>query len=680
MKAKTLLLRFTVLLFALFIGQIMQATNYYVATNGNDNNNGSSGSPWKTIGKACATVGANQGHIIYIGAGTFYEPSTVNLPSGVTIVGAGKSQTTIQSSSNSRIFYANNKSNIIISDFKIDGRGRATPIGFRLEFCSGIEIKNFTMTGFTTSVDFRSGHDCKVHDFDGTNVSYCTQNGISIVSWITDLCENFEIYNGNCTNDDNFHGKIVGGGVDQTMPGYDGHPWDMPAPVINNVKIHDISFHTSRVGCFLEGQPQLGLEFWLCKMTNFEIYNMKSNMAFSMAGGGDANGKTAYGEKTIRIHHCRWEDCGDYGIEVITTNMEVDHNYFDGCVYPLANFGTDPNFPIKTLSVHHNVFYNTSNNACINMGESFGEMKFFKNTIHLNSQQNCFNTPGSKNAEVYNNIIYSSVSGCNASGLPNSNYHDNLFYNFNTVGSNAVTRNPNFNGTGNKPSPFFQCAETAYGAYADGDWTAGPGSTGGGTEVLAVLVNNAIYEIESLVAAGKALNVASSGTADGTQVQIWSYSGANNQKWKAVDAGSGYYYLIPQHTSGKQLDVSSSGTADGTKIQIWTANNGAAQKYKFVDVGSSQYKIVPACANSSCLDVNLGGTADGTIVQLYTYNGTNAQKWKLTKLSGSDTQAPTVPTGLTSASITQTSFTLSWTASTDNVGVTAYDVFQNGTS
>lgn len=43
-----------------------------------------------------------------------------------------------------------------------------------------------------------------------------------------------------------------------------------------------------------------------------------------------------------------------------------------------------------------------------------------------------------------------------------------------------------------------------------------------------------------------------------------------------------------------------------------------------------------------------------------------------------DTQAPTIPTNLTISNITQTSLTLSWTASTDNVAVTAYEVYQNG--
>lgn len=46
--------------------------------------------------------------------------------------------------------------------------------------------------------------------------------------------------------------------------------------------------------------------------------------------------------------------------------------------------------------------------------------------------------------------------------------------------------------------------------------------------------------------------------------------------------------------------------------------------------------------------------------------------------SDKDTQAPTVPTNLTAANATDTSLTLVWTASTDNVGVTGYDVYQNG--
>jgi chitodextrinase len=43
-----------------------------------------------------------------------------------------------------------------------------------------------------------------------------------------------------------------------------------------------------------------------------------------------------------------------------------------------------------------------------------------------------------------------------------------------------------------------------------------------------------------------------------------------------------------------------------------------------------------------------------------------------------DTTAPTAPTNLTASGTTQTATNLSWTASTDNVGVTGYDVYRDG--
>jgi len=47
--------------------------------------------------------------------------------------------------------------------------------------------------------------------------------------------------------------------------------------------------------------------------------------------------------------------------------------------------------------------------------------------------------------------------------------------------------------------------------------------------------------------------------------------------------------------------------------------------------------------------------------------------------SSTDTQAPTTPTSLASTSKTATSISLSWTASTDNVAITAYEIYANGT-
>jgi chitodextrinase len=51
---------------------------------------------------------------------------------------------------------------------------------------------------------------------------------------------------------------------------------------------------------------------------------------------------------------------------------------------------------------------------------------------------------------------------------------------------------------------------------------------------------------------------------------------------------------------------------------------------------------------------------------------------KTNPCSGGDTTAPSVPAGLAKGSVTATSVALSWTASTDNVGVTGYDVLRGG--
>src|SRR5204863_222196 len=44
-----------------------------------------------------------------------------------------------------------------------------------------------------------------------------------------------------------------------------------------------------------------------------------------------------------------------------------------------------------------------------------------------------------------------------------------------------------------------------------------------------------------------------------------------------------------------------------------------------------------------------------------------------------DTTPPTVPTGLTASAVSSSQINLSWTASSDNVGVSGYRVYRNGT-
>jgi len=68
-------------------------------------------------------------------------------------------------------------------------------------------------------------------------------------------------------------------------------------------------------------------------------------------------------------------------------------------------------------------------------------------------------------------------------------------------------------------------------------------------------------------------------------------------------------------------------------------------------------------------------------VEAYDAAGNNSTKASLdvTTATPPDTEAPTTPTNLASSNIMDTSFTVSWTASTDNVAVTGYNVFIGGT-
>jgi chitodextrinase len=95
----------------------------------------------------------------------------------------------------------------------------------------------------------------------------------------------------------------------------------------------------------------------------------------------------------------------------------------------------------------------------------------------------------------------------------------------------------------------------------------------------------------------------------------------------------------------------------------------------FINAANGDFRLQ---TGSPCIDKGtaLGYTSDiqGTVVPRNNGYDIGAYEYIST-----DTQAPSVPTGLTSNSITYTGFILSWTASTDNVGVTGYDVYKNGT-
>ncbi|WP_138752240.1 sugar-binding protein [Paenibacillus sinopodophylli] len=102
----------------------------------------------------------------------------------------------------------------------------------------------------------------------------------------------------------------------------------------------------------------------------------------------------------------------------------------------------------------------------------------------------------------------------------------------------------------------------------------------------------------------------------------------------------------------------------------------------------SSLGIVPTAGMSIGFDVAVndddnGGDRDGQLMWAGTgSNGTDTSMFgdlELSSVTIGDTQAPTVPTNLTVQSHTDRTATLSWTASTDNVGVTEYEIYNGNT-
>ncbi len=111
-------------------------------------------------------------------------------------------------------------------------------------------------------------------------------------------------------------------------------------------------------------------------------------------------------------------------------------------------------------------------------------------------------------------------------------------------------------------------------------------------------------------------------------------------------------------------------TDDGsTWTNVWTLSGNQGNQWNSVSVDLASY---------------LGSTIKLRLV------GTTGNGWRsdvaiddieVTAVdAGSDTQAPSAPSNVQASSITQTTATVSWNASTDNVGVTGYEVFQGSSS
>ncbi|WP_033255059.1 carbohydrate binding domain-containing protein, partial [Kitasatospora phosalacinea] len=158
--------------------------------------------------------------------------------------------------------------------------------------------------------------------------------------------------------------------------------------------------------------------------------------------------------------------------------------------------------------------------------------------------------------------------------------------------------------------------------------------------------------------------------------------------------GTGSVVSTPVHGGTKALAGAVSASDNAKCTQTVTVQPNTAYSltswvrgnYVYLGVTGGTSTWTPSASDWKQLTVNFTTGASQTTAEVY-LNGWYGQGTYYAddiSLDGpggtpSDTQAPTVPGGLTATATAATQVSLSWGASSDNVGVTGYDVYRNGT-
>lgn len=165
---------------------------------------------------------------------------------------------------------------------------------------------------------------------------------------------------------------------------------------------------------------------------------------------------------------------------------------------------------------------------------------------------------------------------------------------------------------------------------------------------------------------GRCLDVENASSRTGTPVIIWDCHGNANQRWNLTSSGE-----LRAFDDAVCLGATGTAAGNGGRPTVAACDGSSGQQWA---LGTSS--TIVHRASGRCLDVAQAATANRSPVILWTCHGNSNQRW--TFRGSVDRTPPSVPGTPTASNLTCRSVTLSWSASTDNVGVTAYDVYHDG--
>ncbi|GAA1721680.1 hypothetical protein GCM10009745_83310 [Kribbella yunnanensis] len=167
-----------------------------------------------------------------------------------------------------------------------------------------------------------------------------------------------------------------------------------------------------------------------------------------------------------------------------------------------------------------------------------------------------------------------------------------------------------------------------------------------------------------------------------------SIEGSGFEAAKAVDGNSSTRWASVEGHDPEWIRVDLGSTASITRVKLnWEAAYGKSYKIQTSADGSTGWTdVFSTTTGNGAVDdltvsgsgryVRVHGTARGTA---YGYSLFDLEVYGTTGSDPGDTTPPSTPTGLAATGTTSSSVSLAWNASTDNVGVTGYVVYRNGT-
>ena len=474
----------------------LQATTYHVETGGIDGSlrDGSTGQPWKTLAYA-ATRAVTVGDLIQVGAGTFAESTTALLSPGVSVNGAGETQTIITCVANpvdpvkSWLITMGGwnadtpvAGNQTISNLTLDGNAHSVHQGIGTGARSGLTFHDLTFQNFSTN---------------GLQISGSYTPFLS-VTWPgspppdTAYCTNIQIYD--CSF---YNGALAPTGVNWAYGdiGFTG----VKDSVIRNCVFDETSYggwgikgswfkHSNvnncslRVKSLVTTRDNFSIEIWYAY--DSQLFDNWSTGAYSI--GMNTN---------VRIHHneivCPPGENASYAVEFGGYSSMVDHNWFDS-VNGVDVWGG----PYSDCTIAHNVFRNGTSAVFTRSGD--GALGAVSNLhVYNNTLDNCgtlynggpisVNAQGANllsNTQIKNNIVVNTTVARAAVTLGGQNFGDTYA---SYVNGTVVTNNMFYN---NASGNFSQTASVV-GTVSSPNTVANPLFKGG-----ALIAASPYYELQ----------------------------------------------------------------------------------------------------------------------------------------------------------------------------------------